>query len=232
MTERRRGSVVRDAGHLAIGRSELQWQRDALTVTLDELTVPWPSRLRGCLRLYPQALAGHVEPLAPGHHWRPIAPSARIEVLLESPGLRWTGNAYFDSNDGDSPIEDAMRRWHWSRASLRDGAAAVLYDVERRDGSPSALALRFDRHGEAEPFALPPPKRLPRSGWRIDRRSRGDDASIADTLEDTPFYARSTLAATLCGERTIGVHESLDLDRFNRPVVQWMLPFRMPRARR
>ena len=66
----------------------------------------------------------------------------------------------------------------------------------------------------------------------IERAGVNRDAAIVDTLEDTPFYARSTLAATLCGERTLGVHESLDLDRFNHPVVQWMLPFRMPRARR
>lgn len=232
MTERRRGSVVRDATNLAIGRSELHWQRDALTVTLDEWTVPWPSPLRGCLRLHPQALTGHVETIAPGHHWTPFAPSARIEVLLEHPQLRWSGHAYFDGNDGNSPIEDAMQRWHWSRASLREQASAVLYDIDRRDGPSSSLALRFDRHGDAEPFAPPPRKRLARSGWRVDRHTRGDDACIATTLEDTPFYARSVLAATVCGERTLGVHESLDLDRFRRPVVQWMLPFRMPRARR
>jgi len=231
MTERRRGSVARDADSLAIGNSELDWNGDGLTISLDETTVPWPSRIRGCLRLHPQALAQHDETLAPGHHWRPIAPSARIDVLLESPNLRWSGNAYFDSNCGDSPIEDAMRRWHWSRSPLRDGGAALLYDIEQRDASTKALALRFDRHGAAEPFELPPAAVLRRSGWRVDRASRGD-AAIVETLEDTPFYARSTLAATLCGERTLGVHESLDLDRFNSPVVQWMLPFRMPRARR
>jgi carotenoid 1,2-hydratase len=31
------------------------------------------------------------------------------------------------------------------------------------------------------------------------------------------------------GELREGVHESLDLDRFRSPVVQAMLPFRMPR---
>lgn len=231
MTERRRGSVVRDVDSLVIGNSELDWNRDGLTISLDETTVPWPSSIRGCLRLHPQALAQHVETLAPGHSWRPIAASGRIEVLLESPRLRWSGNAYFDSNAGDSPIEGAMRRWHWSRSPLRDGGAALLYDLDRRDGSRHALGLRFDRHGQAEPFEAPAVAPLPRSGWRVDRQSRGD-AAIIETLEDTPFYARSTLAATLCGEATRGVHESLDLDRFNSTIVQWMLPFRMPRARR
>lgn len=231
MTERRRGSVRRDADSLAIGDSALDWNRDGLTISLNETTVPWPSPIRGCLRLEPQALARHTETLAAGHGWRPIAASARIDVLLQAPELRWTGHAYFDSNHGDTPIEDAMRRWHWSRSPLRDGGAALLYDIERRDGSTAALGLRFDRHGEAEQFMAPPPVVLPHSGWRVARQSRGD-AAIVETLEDTPFYARSTLAATLCGEATVGVHESLDLDRYRHPLVQWMLPFRMPRARR
>jgi carotenoid 1,2-hydratase len=31
------------------------------------------------------------------------------------------------------------------------------------------------------------------------------------------------------GEDVHAVHESLSLDRFRSPVVQWMLPWRMPR---
>ena len=50
------------------------------------------------------------------------------------------------------------------------------------------------------------------------------------TLEDAPFYARSLVAAKLLGESVILMHESLSLDRFRMPVVQAMLPFRMPRT--
>ena len=49
------------------------------------------------------------------------------------------------------------------------------------------------------------------------------------TLEDAPFYARSQLSARLFGETVDVMHESLSLDRFRRPIVQAMLPFRMPR---
>jgi carotenoid 1,2-hydratase len=49
------------------------------------------------------------------------------------------------------------------------------------------------------------------------------------TFEDTPFYARSLLAATLDGETVQPVHESLSLRRFRNPLVRLMLPFRMPR---
>jgi len=38
------------------------------------------------------------------------------------------------------------------------------------------------------------------------------------------------LSASLLGERVEAVHESLSLERFRLPVVQAMLPFRMPRA--
>ena len=65
---------------------------------------------------------------------------------------------------------------------------------------------------------------------------RHDLASIYQvvirTLEDAPFYARSVVSAQLCGEPVMMMHESLSLDRFRQPVVQAMLPFRMPRARR
>jgi len=55
---------------------------------------------------------------------------------------------------------------------------------------------------------------------------------IVKTLEDAPFYARSVVSAKLLGEPVTLMHESLSLDRFKMPIVQAMLPFRMPRARR
>ena len=52
---------------------------------------------------------------------------------------------------------------------------------------------------------------------------------VLDTLEDTPFYARSVIAAGLAGQRVTAMHESLSMDRFSTAWVQAMLPFRMPR---
>jgi carotenoid 1,2-hydratase len=48
-------------------------------------------------------------------------------------------------------------------------------------------------------------------------------------LEDAPFYSRSLLRTSLYGEPADAIHESLDLNRFRAPLVQAMLPFRMPR---
>jgi len=46
------------------------------------------------------------------------------------------------------------------------------------------------------------------------------------TLEDTPFYTRSRIET----DTSLFMHESLDLQRFCKPWVQRLLPFRMPRV--
>lgn len=75
--------------------------------------------------------------------------------------------------------------------------------------------------------------KLRRTGWRVARSVRSDGAAkIVKTLEDAPFYARSVLSAKLLGKPVTLIHESLSLDRFKMPLVQAMLPFRMPRALR
>lgn len=236
MTERGRTRVARDAATLQIGPSELHWNGQSLAIEIDERTVPWPSRLRGRVRVHPLALPRREHPLdAVGrHHWQPIAPAARVEVDLRLPALRWSGAGYFDTNRGSVPLEDDFVRWDWSRAALPGDAAAVLYDVERRDGGQTSLALRFDRDGSAHELDAPPRVALPPSGWRVARGTRSDgDAQVLRTLEDAPFYARSLLQTTCCGATAVtAMHESLALDRFARRWVQALLPFRMPRRAR
>ena len=234
MTERRRSAVQRTSDTLTIGPSSLSWTGQELSISIAETTVPLPSALRGRVRVFPIAIADRTFglDLDGQHRWQPIAPSARVEIDLESPGLRWSGTGYVDSNDGDVPLEASFASWNWSRASLgRD--TAVLYDVARRRGDPLPLALRFDRHGAAQDFESPPEVTLPPTKWRVSRTTRtdgGDHATIVRTLEDAPFYARSSIAVRLLGEPTVAVHESLSLDRFATRWVQTLLPFRMPRA--
>jgi carotenoid 1,2-hydratase len=205
-----------------------------LVLQLDEVTAPWPRRIRGTVRLFPQALHDKVYALDdPGsHRWWPIAPSARVEVRLSEPRLDWQGRGYLDSNRGDAPLEDGFAFWHWSRAALHDGASAVLYDALRRDGSHASLALRFGANGHVDTFEAPPPATLPHSRWRIARATRSDSDTVPRlrrTLEDGPFYARSLVDAWWAGQPVLAMHESLQLDRFRRSWVQAMLPFRMPR---
>ncbi|KQP68124.1 carotenoid 1,2-hydratase [Methylobacterium sp. Leaf112] len=233
MTERGRRAVSRDATHLAIGPSDLAWDGTTLTINLDEVTAPIPSRVRGTVRVRPTGLTpGPFSLDGQGRHrWWPMAPSSPVEVALTEPSLTWTGTAYFDTNHGDTPLEDAFTDWTWCRANLTDGAA-ILYDVRRRDGTVQNLSLRFDATGAPRDIDPPRPAALPATRlWRIPRSTRSDDgtARVVRTFEDTPFYARSLLETTLCGQRVRPVHESLSLDRFKNPLVRWMLPFRMPR---
>jgi carotenoid 1,2-hydratase len=237
MTERGRERVQREAASLAIGPSAVEWEGDALTVRIDEISVPVPGRIRGVVRVHPAAITTHTFALdaAGRHRWSPIAPCARVEVELERPALAWTGSGYLDSNAGDEPLEAAFRRWDWSRTSLEGGDTVVLYDVERRDGSALPLALRFDPLGGVRTFDPPPAVRLPRTLWRVARGTRADDgrsAAVAQTLEDAPFYSRSILSARLLGEAVTAVHESLSLERFSAAWVRTLLPFRMPRVAR
>ena len=166
------------------------------------------------------------------HQWWPIAPCARVQVALDQPHLRWQGDGYFDMNRGDAPLEHGFVDWQWSRGATREGAV-ILYEALRRDGSRIDLAMTFDPHGRMQSFEPPPLHALKRTGWRVARSVRSEDAAdVVRTLEDAPFYARSVISARLLGEPVTLMHESLSLDRFRMPVVQAMLPFRMPRARR
>lgn len=237
MTERGRLQVERTPELLSIGPSRMEWRGDTLTVHIDEVAMPWPRRMRGRIRLHAGSLYGrpHTLDAAGRHAWMPIAPSARVEVEFDEPPLRWRGHGYFDMNAGDEPLEAGFRGWHWSRAALRDGATAVLYDSTTRAGAARHLGLRIDRGGRAQAILVEATVGLGRTGWGIVRRTRTDasrTATVAATLEDTPFYARSLVATTVLGEPVTAMHESLDLDRFDTRWVQLLLPFRMPRRAR
>ena len=61
-------------------------------------------------------------------------------------------------------------------------------------------------------------------------RSESDHkVTVLNTLEDTPFYARSMIASKLLGEDVISMHETLNIKRLESNIVQFMLPWRMPR---
>lgn len=238
MTERGRGRLERAATELRIGPSQLYWDHDTLVIDIQETAAPIPLPLRGQVRVQPQAITRHVEPLdLHGHHrWWPIAPDSRVAVRLSHPHLSWSGDGYFDSNWGSEPLEQGFTDWDWSRAKRAQGGAAVLYEANRRDGGSLSLALRIDKHGSVDRFAPPARAELPATSlWHIPRATRseprnGDSpARVIDTLEDTPFYARSTISAQLLGEPLTAVHESLSLDRFTQGWVRMLLPFRMPR---
>jgi carotenoid 1,2-hydratase len=235
MTERSRRHVQREAHRFQVGPSALEWDGAALTVRFDEMSVPVPRRIRGQVVVRPAGLCTFVGALddAGRHRWGPLAPCARVEVDLAHAGVRWQGHAYLDSNEGDEPIERAFHEWDWSRALLRDGSTAVIYDVRQKLGAERLLAMRFAPDGTATPFVAPPRQALPATLWRVPRYMRTDPAEPARELqrmEDAPFYARAVVSSGLLGERVVSVHETVNMPRLVSPLVRLMLPWRMPRV--
>lgn len=237
MTERGAGSVTRSETTFAIGPSALRWEGDKLVIDVREIGAPLPRRMRGRIVVRPGQVFDTTFTLdaKARHRWRPIAPMARVEVDMEYPRLRWSGAGYFDHNNGDEPLEAGFRNWDWSRAHA--GADTIIhYDARARDGGSCELSLRLTADGGVETLASKPVQPLPRTNvWRVARNARssaGASPEVVKTLEDTPFYARSITRASHDGESLVGFHESLDLDRFCRTIVQGMLPFRMPRVSR
>jgi len=231
LTERRREAVFRTKDELVIGRSVMRWEGGALRVDLDERRAPFGGRIRGRVRIEPGPVLCHHAVLDGHgrHHWWPVAPTARAEVTLDEPNLRFSGNAYHDVNAGDEGLEDGFSSWSWSRGNTKSGAV-VAYDVTRRDGERASLGVTVDRHGQVSPLSAPAWSPLPATAWRLERRTRSDhgqDARLLRTLEDTPFYARSLVETELLGERVRAVHEVVSLDRFASSWVRFLIPFRM-----
>jgi carotenoid 1,2-hydratase len=232
MTERGARHCEREAERFTLGPSQLHWDGTALTLSIDEMGVPLPRRIRGTVRVMPEQLFNFSTALDTQgrHHWGPLAPRARIEVDLQEPALRWSGHAYLDSNEGIEPVDRAFREWDWSRSMLSDGSTAVLYDVEPGTAGGRLLALRFHPDGRVTEFDAPALHQLPRTAWFLPRRMRSDaPVELVQQLEDTPFYQRAVLQSQLLGETVTSFHETLNVPRLVSPVVQAMLPWRMPR---
>ena len=240
MTERGEAATGQSRDQLTIGPSAMRWVSDGhgdrLIIDIEErdvrLGIPWRRRVKGQIILKPEMLNSQSFRLDQGgrHHWHTIAPKARVSVKMDRPDVSWQGCGYLDGNHGSEPIEAGFDNWQWSRAHSGTDVA-VIYEGTRRDGSHFASALRFDSSGTPHEEELPPVAPLPPTLWLMKRQARADrgHASVVKTWEDSPFYARTALSMRLFGERVTAVHESISLNRLINPVVQFMLPYKMPR---
>lgn len=231
MTERGRSGLSRDRTSLTIGPSSLRLEGYNLVIRIDETCVPWPRGLKGEVRVQPAAVTTRSFELdAEGRHrWSPIAPCCRLDVAMDNPSLRWRGDGYLDRNQGSRPLEDDFSYWDWSSARLND-RAVIFYDITRRDQSQQSIGLSVDRQGQCLDVEPPARLTLPANSWKVPRCTQAHgEATLLETLEDTPFYSRSVIETRLLGERAKAMHESLSLDRFSQPWVKLLLPFRMPR---
>ena len=239
MTERGEHAVKPEADQFAIGPSSVRWAGDCLIIEIEEhdkrILNPFRRRVAGQIKVWPEMLNTEAFALDPSgrHVWHCLAPRARISVEMQAPALSWKGSAYLDSNRGTESLEEGFRVWHWSRAHLGKDVA-VFYEGQRRDGTAFASALRFDKAGVPHEAELPPAAPLPNTLWQMERLTRADRglARVRRTWEDSPFYTRSTLHARLYGEPVVAMQETLSLERFCSPIVQQLIPHRMPRARK
>lgn len=237
MTERGRRHAARSRTAFGIGPSRMAWQEGCLDLQVDEREPITGRRVRGRVLVQARGLCDFAAALDRDgrHRWGPIAPCARLEADFDRPGCRWSGNAYVDTNEGDEPVERAFRRWDWLRtAPAADGATTVLYDVVQADGATRLIARRFGPDGSSAALPVDAPRQVLPPGplWRVDRRVRSVDTrtQVRRTLEDTPFYARSLLQLPQRGGGTVeAVHETLDVGRLVHPLMQMLLPVRMPR---
>lgn len=235
MTERQSSSVQRSATEFVVGPSVVSWDGKRLCYRLRERCTPYGQLLSGEISVVPGAacdlavdLDGHGR-----HLWTPWAPHSRVQVRLDTPGWNWDGSAYLDANAGNEPLERAFRSWDWSRTErAQDSGQAqrmrLHYEVQRRSGEEQLFAFDIDHQGQVAEVAGDPVEDQRRTGWGIQRYPRcGHRIAGVKGYEDTPFYSRTLLRSAHPGEFT--VHERLSMDRFVKPWVRTLLPFRMPR---
>ncbi len=232
MSEHPRRAVLRGEDVLHIGANRLRWSEDGLEILIDDVEAPLGRRVLGSVQVFPRAFNRRAFALdrAARHTWWPIAPEAEVEVSLGD--LHFRGSAYLDSNWGSEPLERGFRGWNWSRSKL-DDRTVVHYVTDAPDGERHALALEFDRSGDARDTGPLPPRPLRHSGWGIAREVVSETAPVKllESLEDTPFYSRQRVMHRIDGRRVEGVHESLDLRRFDSRIVQHLLGYKTRRRR-
>lgn len=228
MTECRPDQIERAATQFRVSGTTLNVENDTLTIDVDELAAPIPQRVRGRVTVQLNTRTGGEFALDSRnrHHWWPVSPAASVEVSFNQPQLKWSGHGYVDSNRGSEPLHEGFDDWHWSRTHLGD-RTQLTYRSTDRTGTTSALGLSIDASGKLTEADLPDASKLPSSPiWRAPRSSfLSGDNRVIQTLEDTPFYARSIIANDQDGAHTM--HESLSLKRFRAAWVTTLIPFRM-----
>ncbi len=236
MTDRGQSALRQTEDLFQVGPSSMKWEKDRLVINVNEISsLPMVSRISGQIILTPTAVTNVELALTDdgAHIWRPLAPTAKISVDLNSKGWRWEGHGYFDSNFGTRALEEDFSYWTWGRYPVK-GGSTCFYDATRLDGSELAAGIHFDKSGNANRITLPPKAPLRRSLWAVSRETRGDNGYKPTQIKnmlDAPFYSRSAVKTQLDGEETIGVHEALDLVRFRNPVMKPILAVRVPRRR-
>lgn len=236
MTDRGRSALKQAADRIGIGPSSVTWTGRQLVIEVNEWGAPpMVTPVRGRVTLTPRALTQTEVWLTPdgAHLWRPFAPIADIEVDLTQ-GHRWRGHGYFDANFGSRALETDFSFWTWGLYPLKH-RTLCFYDADLRDGGHFDLAVEITPDGQVRETTAPPRTRFRRNPWAVRRETRADPGTMPRprlSLLEAPFYSRALVETQIEGERTVGMHEALDLGRFRSALIKPMLAVRVPRRAR
>jgi carotenoid 1,2-hydratase len=234
MTERTEHAIGLSPKEFNIGPSKMIWNGNSLDINFKEITIPHLNTLEGTISLIPENITD-IEVLLKSdgtHIWRPFAPISRIKVDINQKGWNWHGNAYLDGNFGTRALEQDFSYWTWSRLPFRDHTV-TFYDAELTNGGKTNIALKFGKNGSLNTINPPPLKNIKRTNWLLRREARADEDFVPyqkKPLLDSPFYSRSELVTKINGEKTVGIHEALDMKRFTNPFIQPLLCVKIPRV--
>ncbi len=235
MTERSAKHVYRSSEIFEMANSSITWNGSYLEFKIQEYTVPLPSKVSGVVRVHPHYINTNNYFLEDSqkHAWCPIAPCSHVEVEMQRPNFQWHATGYFDSNWGAEPLENGFRSWNWSCTKMNEEERVIQYHTVNRNNTNTDLGFHFASDGKITAREQQIAKILPETKiWRVPRKAYVEDdrnVNVLKTLEDTPFYSRSVLNSETQDKSILTIHESLELDRFKKPLTQFMLPFRMPR---
>ncbi len=228
---------------LRIGRSRVWKEGGSYRFEVNDRDVPRGRDVTLTVRFHPEEM-GIAPPDARlsrdgRHRWGSPAPRCRVEVTSSSPELSWSGWGYHDVNRGEEPLHAGFQRWSWARVHL-PGETRLVYDAVERDGARIAHLL-VGREGRLEQRELERPPSGQLTPWllRVPKVLEAGSFEGAPLFgrrealwESSPFYARwPSRFGTDGGELGRGICEEVDLSRFARPGVRWMLRHRIYRMR-
>lgn len=129
------------------------------------------------------------------------------------------------------PLRKIFNFGHGGRFPSQHGSYC-FYDAERTDGSKLEAAFLCDEDGNFQTISAPASKEFKPSLWRVKRNTRtdaGENARQVMNMLDAPFYSRSMVETYIHKERVTGIHEALDMRRFNQHLIKAMIAMRTPR---
>jgi carotenoid 1,2-hydratase len=194
------------------------------------------------------------------HLWILAAADCRVAGTVAIRGrkavhsLDFEGRGYHDHNAGSEEISLAMRRWAWGRVHLgplthvyyraepHAGHASGVW-ITLRDGRPERTRDDAGFQGDDPGTSLSQTGNVFGVRHGVTLTVSHSDGALADQrrgcVDDGPFYRRwvgdflALGGAAPDGTSALapGVSELLDTRNLNRPLFNWMIPYRLKRPR-